>query len=144
MESGAQKSEVILGVFTYEGGFCGSAIRKPGDLGERGFIVQTNNYNSPSMSPYNLGVDYFRDTYVRYATAFQKLAPAGSVGLDFAKALWAANDWYDASANTWHTVPIPIMVLWTSTRRLRSASFEAKTRALPIGERFNTISSSAG
>jgi hypothetical protein len=97
------------GVLAYEGGFCGSAVRKPGDLGERGFIVQTNNYNSPNMSPYNLEADHFRDTYVRYATAFKKLslAPAGTVGLDFAKALWAANDWYDASTNTWHTVPVP-------------------------------------
>jgi len=27
--------------------------------------------------------------------------------LDFARALWAANDWYDASTDTWHTVPVP-------------------------------------
>jgi hypothetical protein len=94
-------------VFIYEGGICGSAIRKPGDLGEnKDFILSTNHYNSPEMVPYNLPADWFPDTYVRYATTFKKLssAPAGTVGVDFAKALWAANDWYDASTNTWHTV----------------------------------------
>ena len=29
------------------------------------------------------------------------------MGLDFAKALWAANDWYDATTDTWNTVPVP-------------------------------------
>jgi hypothetical protein len=94
-------------VFIYEGGICGSAIRKPGDLGEnKDFVVSTNHYNSPSMAPYNLPADWFPDTYVRYATALKKLssAPTGTVGVGFAKALWAANDWYDALSNTWHTV----------------------------------------
>jgi hypothetical protein len=97
------------GVFVYEVGPCDSAIRKPGDLGERDFVVQTNNYNSSKMSPYNLGAPYFTDTFVRYDTAFKKLSLAspGTVGLDFAKALWTANDWYDASTDTWHTVPVP-------------------------------------
>jgi hypothetical protein len=97
------------GVFVYEVGPCDSAIRKPGDLGEKDFVVQTNNYNSPKMSPYNLGAPYFTDTFVRYDTAFKKLslAPRGTLGLDFAKALWTANDWYDASTDTWHTVPVP-------------------------------------
>jgi hypothetical protein len=93
--------------FIYEGGFCGSAIRKPGDLGEnKDFVVSTNHYNSPSMAPYNLPAEWFPDTYVRYATAFEKLSSAqpGTVGVDFAKTLWAANDWYDASTGEWHTV----------------------------------------
>jgi len=105
-------------VFIYEGGSCGSAIRKPGDLGEnKDFVVSSNHFNDPLMTEYNLkdfadevvGFPLFPDTYPRYDTAFKKLslAPAGTVGVDFAKALWAANDWYDASTNTWHTVPVP-------------------------------------
>jgi hypothetical protein len=97
-------------VFIYEGGICGSAIRKPGDLGEnKDFVVSTNHYNSPEMEPYNLPAEWFPDTYVRYATAFEKLSSAkpGTVGVDFAKALWAANDWYDALTDTWYTVPVP-------------------------------------
>ena len=96
-------------VFAYEGGSCGSEIRRPGDLSEKGFIVQANNYNSPKMSQYNLGAALFGDTFKRYDTVFKKLAsaPSGTVGLDFARALWAANDWYDASTDTWHTVPVP-------------------------------------
>ncbi len=97
------------GVFDWEVGPCASAIRKPGDLGERDFVAQTNNYNSPTMTPYNLGPEYFPDTFVRYATVFKKLsaAPEGAVDLDFVKALWAANDWYDAKTDTWNTVPVP-------------------------------------
>jgi hypothetical protein len=97
-------------VFIYEGGICGSAIRKPGDLGEnKDFVLSTNHYNSPEMAPYNLPAEWFPDTYVRYDTAFQKLSDAKrhTVGVDFAKALWAANDWYDASTGTWKTVPVP-------------------------------------
>jgi hypothetical protein len=104
-------------VFVYEGGSCTSAIRKPGDLGEnKDFIVSTNHFNDPSMTEYNLkdladdlGFPLFPDTYPRYATAFEKLSLAqpGSIGVDFAKALWAANDWYDALSKTWYTVPVP-------------------------------------
>jgi len=96
--------------FIYEGGICGSAIRKPGDLGEnKDFVVSTNHYNSPKMAPYNLPAEWFPDTYVRYTTALKKLSLAqlGTVGVDFAKALWTANDWYDASTGTWNTVPVP-------------------------------------
>jgi hypothetical protein len=94
-------------VFIYEGGICGSAIRKPGDLGEnKDFVVSTNHYNSPEMAPYNLPAEWFPDTRVRYATALKKLSSAqtGTVGVGFAKTLWAANDWYDASTDTWNTV----------------------------------------
>jgi hypothetical protein len=27
--------------------------------------------------------------------------------MDFAKAAWLSNDWYDAKENEWHTVPVP-------------------------------------
>jgi hypothetical protein len=101
-------------VFIYEGGSCTSAVRKPGDLGEnKDFVVSTNHFNGPSMTEYNLkdladdiGFPLFPDTYPRYDTAFKKLssAPAGTVDVDFAKALWAANDWYDALKDEWNTV----------------------------------------
>jgi hypothetical protein len=105
-------------VFIYEGGSCTSVIRKPGDLGEnKDFVVSSNHFNEPSMTEYNLknfadevvGFPLFPDTYPRYDTAYKKLSLAapGMVGVDFAKALWAANDWYDALTDTWHTVPVP-------------------------------------
>jgi hypothetical protein len=96
-------------VFIYEGGYSASAIRKPGDLGEKDFVVTTNNYNDPSMVQYNLGADYFPDTFVRYDTVFKKLSSArrGTVDLDFVKAVWLSNDWYDAANDTWYTVPVP-------------------------------------
>jgi hypothetical protein len=100
-------------VFVYEGGSCTYAIRYPGDLGEKDFVVSTNHYNHPSMVGYNLAdlnPNWFPDTYPRYDTVWQKILPqaqAGKVDLNFAKALWAANDWYDSTTNTWNTVPIP-------------------------------------
>jgi hypothetical protein len=105
-------------VSVYEGGSCTSAIRKPGDLGEKDFVASTNHYNDPSMTEYNLkdfedevlGFPVFPDTYPRYATVFEKLKTRTSTGvidLDFAKALWLSNGWYDATTNTWNTVPVP-------------------------------------
>lgn len=96
-------------VFVYECGYCGCVTRKAGDLGEKDFVATTNNYNSPAMAPYNLPADWFPDTHVRYATIFKELssAPRGMVGVDFAKAAWLSNNWYDVTTNTWHTVPVP-------------------------------------
>jgi hypothetical protein len=94
-------------VFAYECGYCGCVTREPGELGETEFVATTNNYNSPDMVTYNLPPDWFPDTYMRYATIFEELslAPAGTVGVDFAKAAWLSNKWYDGE--TWHTVPVP-------------------------------------
>jgi hypothetical protein len=66
-------------------------------------------YNLKDFADEVVGFPLFPDTYPRYDTAFKKLslAPAGTVDVDFAKALWAANDWYDASADTFQTVPEP-------------------------------------
>jgi len=96
-------------VFIDECGSCGCVIRKPGDLGEKGFVATTNNYNSPAMVGYNLGAAYFPDTFIRYATIFKELssAPARTIGLDFAKGAWLSDSWYDATTNTWYTVPVP-------------------------------------
>ena len=97
------------GVFAYEVGACASAIRMPGDLNERDFVATANNYNGPDMKDYAIPAEWFSDTYIRYATIFKKLSDAqtGTVGLDFAKACWLSNDWYDAAKDTWHTVPVP-------------------------------------
>jgi hypothetical protein len=94
-------------VFAYECSYCGCVTRRPGDLGEKDFVATTNNYNSPDMIPYRIPADWFPDTYIRYATIFEELssAPSGTIGVDFAKAAWLSNNWYDA--NTWHTVPVP-------------------------------------
>lgn len=96
-------------VFAYECGYCGCVMREPGDLGEKDFVATTNHYNSASMIPFNLPADWFPDTYFRYDTIFKKLstAPGRTLGLDFAKAAWLSNDWYDAENDTWHTVPVP-------------------------------------
>lgn len=96
-------------VFAYEVGSCNSAMRKPGDLGETDFVATSNNYNSSAMAPYAIPADWFPDTYIRYDTILMALssAPRGTIGLDFAKAAWLSNDWYDAETATWNTVPVP-------------------------------------
>jgi hypothetical protein len=100
-------------VFVYETGSCASAVRSPGDLGETHFVVSTNHYNDPTMTGYNLSdldPSFFPDTYPRYDTVFEKLktqTQMGVIDLDFAKALWSSNEWYDATTKTWNTVPIP-------------------------------------
>jgi len=95
-------------IMVYETGACDWAIRKPGDLGEKDFLVQTNNYDDPRMVPYNLNPDYNADSYVRYDTLFEKLRAAGNrtVGLDFTKNVWLANDWFDVASKAWHTIPV--------------------------------------
>jgi hypothetical protein len=96
-------------VFAYECSYCGCVARKPGDLGEKGFVATTNNYNDPTMIPYRIPADWFPDTYVRYDTIFKELssAPTGTIGLGFAKAAWLSNNWYDVTTNAWQTVPVP-------------------------------------
>ncbi|HVN23958.1 MAG TPA: C45 family autoproteolytic acyltransferase/hydrolase [Syntrophorhabdales bacterium] len=94
-------------VFAYECSYCGCLKRKPGDLGEnKDFVATTNDYNSPAMIPYRIPADWFPDTYVRYNTIFKELsnAPRGTIGLDFAKAAWLSNKWYDAAKKQWNTV----------------------------------------
>ena len=96
-------------VFAYEVGTCASATRYPGDLGETGFVATTNNYNSDEMTPYAIPMEWFADTYIRYATITKKLADAqsGTIGLDFAKACWLSNQWWDETIDDWQTVPVP-------------------------------------
>jgi hypothetical protein len=93
-------------VFAYECSYCGCVAREPGDLGEKDFVATSNNYNSTAMIPYRIPAEWFPDTYVRYATIFEELssAPSGTIGMDFAKAAWLSNDWYDASTDMWYTV----------------------------------------
>lgn len=96
--------------FAYEVGACKSAVRKPGDLGEpTDFVATANNYNGGEMKPFAIPAEWFADTYIRYATLYQKLSKAkpGDIGLDFAKACWLSNDWFDAVNNAWKTVPVP-------------------------------------
>jgi len=96
-------------VFAYECSYCGCVMRRPGDLGEKDFVATSNNYNHPDMIPYRIPADWFPDTYVRYDTILKELssAPGGTIGVDFAKAAWLSNKWYDTITDTWHTVPIP-------------------------------------
>jgi hypothetical protein len=96
-------------VLAYECSHCGCVARRPGDLGEKDFVASTNNYNSPAMIPYRIPAEWFSDTYVRYDTIFKELSSAhsGTIGMEFAKAAWLSNRWYDATTNTWNTVPVP-------------------------------------
>jgi hypothetical protein len=93
-------------VFAYECSYCGCVAREPGDLGERDFVATSNNYNSPDMISYRIPAEWFPDTYVRYDTILKELssAPSGTIGVDFAKAAWLSNLWYDASADMWYPV----------------------------------------
>lgn len=96
-------------VFAYECSHCGCVTRRPGDLGEKDFVATSNNYNSPAMIPYRIPAEWFPDTYVRYDTILKELssAPSRTIGMDFAKAAWLSNNWYDVTTNAWHTVPVP-------------------------------------
>ena len=97
-------------VLAYECSHCTCVMRKPHDLGEnKDFVASTNNYNSPSMIPYAIPKDWFTDTYIRYDTIFKELSstPRGTIGVDFTKATWLSNSWYDATTRTWNTVPVP-------------------------------------
>ena len=97
-------------VFAYEVGSGKSAVRKPGDLGEpTEYVTTANNYNGKEMKPFAIPDEWFGDTYIRYATINKKLSEAkpGEIGLDFTKALWRSNDWFDAVSNKWKTVPVP-------------------------------------
>jgi hypothetical protein len=97
-------------VFANETGSCTSVIRRPGDLGEKDFVATTNDYNDPGMIGNNLPAEWFPDTYVRYATIFEKLkaqTQSSVIDLNFTKGVWAANDWYDTTTSTWNTVPVP-------------------------------------
>lgn len=94
-------------VFAYECSYCGCVRRRPGDLGENEFVATSNHYNSPDMIPYRIPAEWFPDTYIRYDTILEELssAPGGTIGVDFAKAAWLSNKWYDGKE--WHEVPVP-------------------------------------
>jgi hypothetical protein len=49
-------------------------MRKPGNLGEKGFIVQANNYNSRKMSQYNLGAIPLKGT-ILFLKNWHRLLP---------------------------------------------------------------------
>ena len=96
-------------VFAYEVGSCASEIRYPGDLGETDFVATTNHYNSETMKPFAIPAEWFGDTYIRYATIYKRLydAEIGTIDLNFAKACWLSNEWYDEVNDEWNTVPVP-------------------------------------
>lgn len=79
-----------------------SGLRFPGDDGETGeWLVETNGYVHPDMQYLNWpGYHCFR-----YATAWALIEPAAAsstVDFDFAKALYASDDWYDDVHDVWH------------------------------------------
>jgi hypothetical protein len=96
-------------VFAYECGYCGCVAREAGEIYETDFVATSNNYNTSLMAPYAIPAEWFPDTYIRYDTIFMELssAPRGTIGIDFAKAAWLSNDWYDAFTRKWQTVPVP-------------------------------------
>jgi hypothetical protein len=97
-------------VVAYECSHCSCVMRKPHDLGEnKDFVASTNNYNGHTMTQWAIPKAWFTDTYVRYDTIFKELSSAqpGTIGVDFAKAAWLSNRWYDATAKQWNPVPIP-------------------------------------
>ncbi len=80
-------------------------LRVPGDVGETGpWVVQTNHLVYPSLQADNPFWLTFIGTHPRYDTVFQflKEAASNSVDFNFAKNMFASNDWYDAVAKQWH------------------------------------------
>jgi hypothetical protein len=85
-------------------------VRSPGDLNEKDFLIQVNNFNHPDMKPYDGWYGYLSDPLTddnvyRYATMME-LASASSassgVDLGFVKSLWRDSNWYDPYLKEWH------------------------------------------
>jgi hypothetical protein len=97
-------SDASGGISVYEGTSDHFHRRRPGDRGEPGpFVVQTNHLVDPSLEVYNPKWLPTIGTYARYDTVFQYLKEArpGTVDFNFAKKLFASDDWYDAGKMMW-------------------------------------------
>ncbi len=86
------------------------SVRSPGDLGEKDFVIQVNNFNHPDMKAYDgwygeLSDPLTDDNVFRYAT-IKEVASAASdlsvVDLSFMKSLWRDSNWYDPYTLEWH------------------------------------------
>lgn len=115
-------------------------VRHPGDLGEnKDFVSQANHFNLPEMLPYNWvpGPDTSSDSFYRYSTAYQYATEAavGSMDLDWLKAMYRSDDWYDPVEAIWHyNDPLSWNILDSSATVTQSLWYPAsQTAYLMIG-----------
>lgn len=91
-------------IFVIEANFQHYAIRKPGDLGENGFVVNTNHFVGPTMKPYNYPDYQKKDSFYRYATVYESVSAAAktsSIDIDFVKKMFASDDRFDPHTHQW-------------------------------------------
>jgi hypothetical protein len=91
-------------LYAFEANGQTAAARYPGDLGEKDFVIFSNDFHGPDMTPYNYPVDFMFNGG-RYWTNFMHLTPlAEQSAIDIAaiKDIWKSPDWYDKDAESWH------------------------------------------
>jgi predicted choloylglycine hydrolase len=96
-------------LYAYEANGQKAAARKPGDLGEKDFVIMGNDFVGPSMKDQNWpdvwAASYNKTMRDRYETVFEWLLPAAErsmIDVDFVKAVWNTPDWYDSVTKEWH------------------------------------------
>ena len=111
VERGGSTGNFILGdrtgyVSVFESNSQHHAIRYPGDLGEKDFVINTNHFVIEEMKPYNF--ERYKNSPhspYRYATAwqyFEKAAEKSEIDVEFFKEVTKTNDWYDPEKKEWH------------------------------------------
>jgi hypothetical protein len=81
------------------------SVRKPGDLGEKSFLVNTNHFVGPDMQPFNHPNLDESDSFYRYATMQEyasDAAESSEIDFSFVKGMFASDDWYDPISREWH------------------------------------------
>jgi hypothetical protein len=111
VERGGSTGNFILGddrgyISVFESNSQHYAIRHPGDLGEKDFVINANHYVTKEMIPYNFE-NYKNSPHspYRYATAwqyFEKAAAKSEINVDFFKKVTNTYDWYDPDKKEWH------------------------------------------
>jgi hypothetical protein len=81
------------------------AIRKPGDLGENSFLVNTNHFVGPDMKSDNPPQIDESDSFYRYATMWEYAsagAESSEIDFSFVKEMFMSDDWFDPKSKEWH------------------------------------------
>lgn len=81
------------------------AIRKPGDLGENSFLVNTNHFAGPDMQSCNHPNIAESDSFYRYATMWEyasAAAESSEIDFSFVKEMFTSDDWFDPKSKEWH------------------------------------------
>jgi predicted choloylglycine hydrolase len=81
------------------------ALRKPGDYGEKSFVINTNHFVDSAMKSYNYPYINLEDTHFRYATLLEYVSAAAEnseIDFNFVSKLFTSDDWFDPDIKKWH------------------------------------------